>query len=329
MFGLGAALAYTPTLAILGHYFKRYLGLINGFVTSGSSVSTALLPAGLNWLLKTYGLQVTLSMLALFTSFIVICSLIYKPLRPPQPAPSRKRGQSKTNLFCSTLVNVDNWKKRRYIIWALSIPVALIGYFVPYVHMTKLVKITFPLENENFPIVCIGITSGLGRLLFGYIADFKRVNRIYLQQMSFIILGVLTMAIPLTKSYTLLLVICLGMGLVDGCFISLLGPIAYDLCGARGATQAIGFLLGLCSIPLTVGPPIAGMFYDHTNSYVLSFILAGIPPIFGAIIMCLMAFVKDDDIPVVDICESDAHLQIPLAKPAWNEGNKWCLYLSL
>lgn len=26
MFGLGAALAYTPTLAILGHYFKRYLG---------------------------------------------------------------------------------------------------------------------------------------------------------------------------------------------------------------------------------------------------------------------------------------------------------------
>lgn len=25
MFGLGAALAYTPTIAIMGHYFKRYL----------------------------------------------------------------------------------------------------------------------------------------------------------------------------------------------------------------------------------------------------------------------------------------------------------------
>ena len=40
MFGLGAALAYTPTLAILGHYFKRYLGLVSGVVTAGSSVFT-------------------------------------------------------------------------------------------------------------------------------------------------------------------------------------------------------------------------------------------------------------------------------------------------
>ena len=33
---------------------------------------------------------------------------------------------------------------------------------------------------------------------------------------------------------------------------------AFDICGPSGASQAIGFLLGLCSIPLTVGPPIAG-----------------------------------------------------------------------
>jgi MCP family monocarboxylic acid transporter-like MFS transporter 10 len=48
------------------------------------------------------------------------------------------------------------------------------------------------------------------------------------------------------------------MGLFDGCFISLLGPIAFDIVGPAGASQAIGFLLSLCSIPLTVGPPIAG-----------------------------------------------------------------------
>jgi hypothetical protein len=51
------------------------------------------------------------------------------------------------------------------------------------------------------------------------------------------------------------------MGLFDGCFISLLGPIAFEICGQEGATQAIGFLLGLCSIPLTVGPPIAGKIH--------------------------------------------------------------------
>ena len=66
------------------------------------------------------------------------------------------------------------------------------------------------------------------------------------------------MLLTVTTSFEVLIVISLLMGLFDGCFISLLGPIAFEICGQKGATQAIGFLLGLCSIPLTVGPPIAG-----------------------------------------------------------------------
>lgn len=61
-----------------------------------------------------------------------------------------------------------------------------------------------------------------------------------------------------TRSFVLLELIALVMGLFDGCFISLLGPIAFDLVGHSGAGQAIGFLLGFCSFPLTIGPPIAG-----------------------------------------------------------------------
>lgn len=320
MFGLGAALAYTPTLSILGHYFKRYLGLVNGFVTSGSSVSTALLPFLLEALLKNFELEWTFAVMGLFSLFIILCALIYKPLRKPLPMPSPKRGQTKCNVFLRSLVNVDNWKRPRYVIWAVSIPVALVGYFVPYVHMSKLVKVNFPLQSENAPIMCIGITSGIGRIMCGYLADIKGINRIYLQQISFIVIGVLTMIIPLTSSYTMLLLICLAMGLVDGCFISLLGPVAYDICGPRGATQAIGFLLGMCSIPLTSGPPIAGMLYDHTNSYKLSFILAGIPPLIGATMMCMMKFVNDDAIDAENERDTEDQLQMPLAKPAWIEG---------
>lgn len=331
MFGLGASFAYTPSLAILGHYFKRYLGLVNGFVTSGSSVSTALLPMALKWMLRTYNLSTTFCVLGAFTFFIVFCSLIFKPLRQPLPPQPLKEGQSPMNACFESLVNVDNWKKPRYIIWAVSIPIALIGYFVPYVHMSKFVKVTFPGENENSPIMCIGITSGLGRLLFGYVADLKGVNRIFLQQFSFVVMGILTMLIPMIPSFPLLLAVCLMMGVVDGCFISLLGPIAYDICGPRGATQAIGFLLGMCSIPLTVGPPIAGMLYDKTSSYHLSFVLAGIPALVGATMMCLMAFVprvadengvagsgdvNRNDLEIADYPEQ----QEPLAKSAWSDG---------
>lgn len=90
-----------------------------------------------------------------------------------------------------------------------------------------------------------------------------------------------------------------------------------DLCGPEGATQAIGFLLGLCSIPLTVGPPVAGLLYDQTKSYTVSFILAGIPSLIGALIMTLIHRLKDDNVQ-----DSKDHEQAdaPLAKQAWNEG---------
>ncbi|XP_017112154.1 monocarboxylate transporter 10 isoform X2 [Drosophila elegans] len=295
MFGLGAALAYTPTLAILGHYFKRYLGKVSGFVTAGSSVFTVILPPCLDKLLGVYGLEGTLRIMSLVSAFIILCSFVYKPLHPPPEPPKKKPGRSRINLFLRSIVNVEIWKRKRFVIWALCVPLALFGYFVPYVHMMQFVKTTFPGEDVNLPVMCIGITSGIGRLIFGVIADMPGVNRMYLQQLSLVSIGLVTLLLPLTNSYVVLVSFTLVMGLFDGCFISLLGPIAYEICGPSGATQAIGFLLGLSSIPLTVGPPVAGMIFDSTNSYTLPLILAGLPPLLGSSLLFLIKCVKEEE----------------------------------
>ncbi|XP_020295253.1 monocarboxylate transporter 10 isoform X2 [Pseudomyrmex gracilis] len=296
MYGLGASLAYTPSLVILGHYFKKYLGLVNGIVTAGSSVFTTLIPSLVELLLLRVGLEGTLKSLAVFTAIIMVCAILFKPM--PLNAPQQDEPELKAKSFRSRVkefVNVSIWNRKRYVVWACSIPLALFGYFVPYVHIGKFVSTTFKDADGKLPVMCIGITSGIGRLIFGYIADLPKVNRILLQQISFVSIGILTMLLPVTKSFVVLLIISLGMGLFDGCFISLLGPIAFDICGRGGATQAIGFLLGMCSIPLTVGPPIAGLLYDHTGTYDLPFILAGIPPIVGALLMFLIRCVKQND----------------------------------
>ena len=125
------------------------------------------------------------------------------------------------------------------------------------------VEDTLPEKNGRTLVTCIAITSLVGRLIFGYIADLPKVNRILLQQVSFVSIGICTMlltAAPLFQGFNFesMILFSLIMGLFDGCFITMLGPIAFDICGPSGASQAIGFLLGLCSIPLTLGPPIAG-----------------------------------------------------------------------
>lgn len=258
---------------------------VNGVVTAGSSIFTIIMPFVLEAVIRGAGLDASLWFLAALAACIMPCAILFVPVCPNEK-------QKKTKIEKKKLLNTSIWKNKRYIIWALVIPLALFGYFVPYVHIKKFVELTFPNSDGKLPVVCIGITSGIGRLLFGYIADLPRVDRILLQQISFLSIGLLTMFLPFCGSFTWILIISLAMGLFDGCFISLLGPIAFDICGQEGATQAIGFLLGLCSFPLTCGPPIAGLLYDHTGSYQLPFLLAGVPPILGAVAMLLIRCVK-------------------------------------
>ena len=57
MFGSGSSLVYTPSLTILGHYFKKRLGVVNGIVTAGSSVFTIGLSFVNQHILETHGVS--------------------------------------------------------------------------------------------------------------------------------------------------------------------------------------------------------------------------------------------------------------------------------
>lgn len=123
----GAALAYTPTLAILGHYFKKKLGIVNGFVTAGSSVFTFLLPPFLTMIEKEHGLKSCLQTMMVMSSFIILFAIVYKPLQPKPPKKLQKVNRSRCYNLMRSVINFDNWKRKKYVIWAISIPVALFG----------------------------------------------------------------------------------------------------------------------------------------------------------------------------------------------------------
>ena len=120
------------------------------------------------------------------------------------------------------------------------------------------VKDVLPEADGKVLVLCIGITSGVGRLVFGKIGDLPGVNRVILQQTAFFSIGVFTMLLTVANSFVWFIVLCLLMGLFDGCFVALVGPMAFDFCGPKSASQAIGFLLGLHSVPMTTGPTVAG-----------------------------------------------------------------------
>ncbi|KAM8952432.1 monocarboxylate transporter 10 [Pelodytes ibericus] len=293
LFACGCSFAYQPSLVILGHYFKKRLGLVNGIVTAGSSLFTVSLPFVLRFMLDKIGLFNTLRVLCILMFILMLAGFTYKPLVPRRSNLQFRRNGKFRFPSANKLFNFSIFKSKSYCIWAFGIPAALFGYFVPYVHLMNHVKERLGDDvNEEILLLCIGVTSGVGRLIFGRVADYiPGVKKVYLQVISFFFIGLMSMMIPVCHNFTGLIVVCLFMGLFDGCFICIMAPIAFELVGAENVSPAIGFLLGFMSVPMIVGPPIAGILHDKLGSYDVAFYLAGIPPIVGGIILCLIPWI--------------------------------------
>ncbi|XP_037637122.1 monocarboxylate transporter 8 [Sebastes umbrosus] len=307
LFGCGSSFAFQPSLVILGHYFRQRLGLANGVVTAGASLFSMGLPVFLNKVVEPLGLSRTFQILSIFMLVQALLALLFKPLLPPGagmgppgmgPGPAKPQTQPGATAqggsrWSRILAGVKKYFNLRvfhivtYRVWAFGVATAVLGYFVPYVHLMNFVKEQFKgTEKEWVLLVCIGASSGVGRLAFGKIGDLiTGLQKIYMQVVSFIALGLMSILIPQCSVFEALVVVCVFLGLCDGCFLTMMAPIAFELVGPMQASQAIGYLLGLMSLPMTAGPPIAGLLRDYFGNYTVAFSLAGVPPMVGGVVL--------------------------------------------
>ncbi|CAJ0951514.1 unnamed protein product [Ranitomeya imitator] len=187
LFGCGSSFAFQPSLVILGHYFKKRLGLVNGIVAGGSCVFTVCFPFLLKTMGKEIGLAHTFQVLSVFMFIQIFLSLTFKPLlTPPIDVKENLAGRSKTQQYLAharKYFNMQVFRKKTYRIWACGIATTVLGYFVPYIHLIKFVEQKFKENSQEWILlVCIGATSGVGRLASGKIGDcIPGLKKIYLQ----------------------------------------------------------------------------------------------------------------------------------------------------
>ena len=137
--GAGSSLVYTPSMVILGHYFKRRLGLVNGIVSFGSAVFTIVLPPVISYSLDRLELRWTMRMLSILYALLFLCALTWKPqfTAAPQQQDDKSKKESVLMTNFHKICNVDIWKNKGYRVWAIALPVAFLGYFIPFVHLVS------------------------------------------------------------------------------------------------------------------------------------------------------------------------------------------------
>ncbi|XP_052784040.1 monocarboxylate transporter 12-like [Mya arenaria] len=180
-----------------------------------------------------------------------------------------------------------------FLMFVISNFFTSIGFNMPFIFLTdRAVDEGISEEDAKWLVSAIGISNTVGRVLFGFLADRRGVNRLMLYNCALTICGVATALCPLCYNFSLLVVYACVFGLFIGVYVSLTSVVLVDLLGLEMLTNSFGLLLMFQGIATLVGPPIAGWLYDGTGSYDISFIVAGIVVAFSGVMLFFIPLVR-------------------------------------
>ncbi|RWS05964.1 hypothetical protein B4U79_12272 [Dinothrombium tinctorium] len=194
---------------------------------------------------------------------------------------------------------------------ALSNILGMMAFFIPFVYITQHVTTTVKEDGElvtkeraAFLISCIGITNIVGRLIFGWISDKVSQrssndqccslirNALFINNCCLALAGITISLIPFCHTYNAVMTMCALFGLCIAGYMCLTSIILVDLLGLDKLTNAFG-LISLCrGVASMIGPPMAGVIYDGTGSFDVTFYAAGVLFVLSSIVSFAIFKVK-------------------------------------
>ncbi|XP_036392551.1 monocarboxylate transporter 9b [Megalops cyprinoides] len=165
-----------------------------------------------------------------------------------------------------------------------------LGAFPPVLFMEDVAQSEGLIDGVSIiPLVSIvAITTGLGKLVLGIMADMRWINSLYLYTFTLVGTGVALLVIPVSKTYVGLQILSAVVGFFSGNW-SITPYVTTKIVGIESLTQAYGILMFFGGFGIMLGPPVVGWFYDWTQSYDLAFYFSGSCVLLGGISLLLSA----------------------------------------
>uniref|UniRef100_A0A1L8DEK1 Putative monocarboxylate transporter n=2 Tax=Nyssomyia neivai TaxID=330878 RepID=A0A1L8DEK1_9DIPT len=202
----------------------------------------------------------------------------------------------------ATMLDVSLLKDPVFMMIGISNVFGMAGLYVPFVYLVDAAILSGISQNSaSFLLSIIGITNTFGRVICGYVADFPKVNSLFLNNMCLVISTIAVSLTPFCNSYGAYVAMAVFFGIAVSGYISLTSIILVDLLGLDKLTNAFGLLILFRGAAAIVGSPLAGAVYDATQSYDIPFYMAGffflISTITSFLAPAMKRCVKATDIP--------------------------------
>ncbi|XP_014478799.1 PREDICTED: monocarboxylate transporter 5-like [Dinoponera quadriceps] len=182
-----------------------------------------------------------------------------------------------------------------FLLLSLSTILLFTWFIVPYFYLAEHLTRNSYTETDGANLLgIIGITNTVGMVALGWAGDQPWMNVSKTYTWCLIACGTATILISIfTYHYTLLVASSAAFGLFFASNFSFTPVILVQLIPLERFTTAYGLTLLCQGIGNLLGPPLAGWFFDVTNSWDLSFFMAGGWIIVSGILIGLIPYTKN------------------------------------
>lgn len=189
---------------------------------------------------------------------------------------NNKKSQFELIELMKDMIDFSLLKNPVFLIYGISCFLCMIGFFVPFIYLPDhAIKNGISPSNAAFLLSIIGIANTIARVLCGLISDMAWTNCLQINNYALIIGGIATMVLPLWNTYILLAIYSCIFGASIAVFVSLRPILMIELIGLESLIKTFGLVTFFQGLSSFIGAPIAGILFDITGNYTVSFYVAG------------------------------------------------------
>ena len=172
----------------------------------------------------------------------------------------------------------DILKDSRIIFYCLTHIMFLLGFYIHVDYLPEMMVVDhgLPITVEGTIMTIFGVSSVVGRIASGVIANFIAKHAIMISTFSLVGIGSGIIGLAICSTYQVFIGITVFHGLCVGSFYFNSVQILVEIYGVTDKLQdAYGAIMLASAVGPLCGPPIGGMLHDFFGSYEKCFYAAG------------------------------------------------------
>ncbi|KAF9973767.1 hypothetical protein BGZ75_001041 [Mortierella antarctica] len=325
-YGLGASLAFFPSLSLPSQWFKRRRGFATGIAVAGGGFGGLVISPATTAMFDKIGYQWTVRVIALVHLAIVIpASVLFRARvetgrsrskRLKREQLDREQAMTKEQKQDAVIAAQEHTKKENpssaapkkaavdfsmlkdkhfALLVALSFFVAN-GYFNPYYFFP-----TYAQQNGasvTTASLLIGILNGssaIGRVTMGMASDHIGDINTLLISCLLASLSILVVWMFAGTSIPIMAVFCILYGFFSGSFVAIVPTVAAHLCGISRLASVTGIVYGGIAVGTLIGSPVGGALLDLSKGidYQPLQLWAGLVMMVGVVLTVILKFMMN------------------------------------